>query len=251
MASQTQPVTTTTGSEPEIILYDLASTKNLCFSPGGARIRLMLNYKRIPYKTVFIEFPDIAPTLKAFGIIPPESGLYTVPAIHHLASDKYIMDSASIAQFLESTYPSPSVPLTSELGDEILRKARSVAGKVMQTSVLPREMFILSPRSQEYFRRTREAALGHPLEQLLQGDKESQIWEDMDAGFRALGQLLLTNHDKGPFILGEKPSYADFFIAGSLKTTRVVEESVFQRYSKYPGYHEIYQACLPFMDKWD
>lgn len=51
-------------SEPNIILYDLASTKSLCFSPIVWRIRLMLNYKQISYTTVFLEFPDIEPTLK-------------------------------------------------------------------------------------------------------------------------------------------------------------------------------------------
>jgi hypothetical protein len=50
--------------EPEIVLYDLACTKNVCFSPVVWRIRLMLNYKQIPYKTIFLEFPDIEPTLK-------------------------------------------------------------------------------------------------------------------------------------------------------------------------------------------
>ena len=55
MASQT---------ETQIVLYDLACTKNICFSPAVWRIRLMLNYKHIPYVTVFLEFPDIEPTLK-------------------------------------------------------------------------------------------------------------------------------------------------------------------------------------------
>jgi hypothetical protein len=50
--------------EPEIVLYDLACTKGVCFSPAAWRVRLMLNYKRIPYKTIVIEFPDIEPTLK-------------------------------------------------------------------------------------------------------------------------------------------------------------------------------------------
>jgi hypothetical protein len=54
----------TTPNEPEIILYDLASTKSVCFSPVVWRIRLMLNYKRISYRTIFLEFPDIEPTLK-------------------------------------------------------------------------------------------------------------------------------------------------------------------------------------------
>lgn len=57
MAAQTEV-------EPQIILYDLACTKGVCFSPVVWRIRLMLNYKRIPYKTIFLEFQDIKPTLK-------------------------------------------------------------------------------------------------------------------------------------------------------------------------------------------
>ena len=51
-------------TEPEIVLYDLGSVTNVPFSPAVWRIRIMLNYKEIPYKTIFLEFPDIEPTLK-------------------------------------------------------------------------------------------------------------------------------------------------------------------------------------------
>jgi hypothetical protein len=51
-------------TEPEIVLYDLACNKNVCFSPVVWRIRLMLNYKNISYRTIFLEFPDIEPTLQ-------------------------------------------------------------------------------------------------------------------------------------------------------------------------------------------
>ena len=50
--------------QPDIILYDLACSKNVCFSPVVWKIRLMFNYKKIPYQTIFLEFPDIAPTLE-------------------------------------------------------------------------------------------------------------------------------------------------------------------------------------------
>lgn len=56
--------TMATTTEPEFILYDLACTKDVCFSPAVWRVRLLLNYKGISYKTVFLEFPDIEPTLK-------------------------------------------------------------------------------------------------------------------------------------------------------------------------------------------
>lgn len=53
---------------PEITLYDLACAKQEPFSPVVWRIRLMLNYKQIPYRTIFLEFQDIEPTLKALYV---------------------------------------------------------------------------------------------------------------------------------------------------------------------------------------
>ncbi|KIX96509.1 uncharacterized protein Z520_07775 [Fonsecaea multimorphosa CBS 102226] len=240
-------------AEPEIILYDLACIKNVCFSPVVWRIRLMLNYKQIPYKTVFLEFPDIEPTLKELGIsLSGSQTKYTVPAIHHVPSKTYLMESAVIAQFLESTYPDPPVPLTSELGREIEAKARSVSGAVFRASTLPREINILSPRAQEYFRRTREASLGHRLEDLLDDPaKEDAAWSAASEGLRAVGELMQTHKAEGPFVLGARPSYTDFFIAGSLQSARVVDEGVFQRYMKYSGRTEVYEACLPYMEKKD
>ncbi|KAJ3540396.1 hypothetical protein NM208_g5085 [Fusarium decemcellulare] len=242
--------------EPEIVLYDLANTKNVCFSPVVWRIRLMLNYKQIPYKTIFLEFPDIEPTLKDLGLASHDPGSgskhnYTVPAIYHVPTNTYMMDSLPIAKFLESTYPSPEVLLTSELGSEIESKARKAIGPAFGTSVMPREINILSPRAQEYFRRTREASLGRRLEDLLDPEKEEQAWNAVKDNMRAVGELIRTNQADGPFVLGAQPSYTDFFIAGSLQSARTIDEAVFQRCIQYSGFKEVYEACLPYMDKKD
>ncbi|GAM43979.1 hypothetical protein TCE0_060f19229 [Talaromyces pinophilus] len=245
---------TRTESEPEIVLYDLASIKNVCFSPTVWRIRLMLNYKRIPYKTIFLEFPDIEPTLKELGLNPGKTATgsqskYTVPAIHHIPTNTYIMDSAAIAQFLESTYPEPAVPLTSELGREIEAKSRSTVGRTLGGSIMPREINILSPRSQEYFRRTREASIGRRLEDVLDLAKEEQDWLAVDPELRAVGELMRTNKAEGPFVLGARPTYTDFFIAGALQSARMVHEDTFQRFAKYPGFKDIYEGCRPYMER--
>ncbi|KAK7967272.1 uncharacterized protein PG986_001549 [Apiospora aurea] len=239
---------------PEIVLYDLACTKNICFSPVVWCTRLMLNYKQIPYKTVFLEFPDIEATLEELGLPPNETGhKYTVPAIQHVPTATHLMGSIPIAQFLESTYPDPPVPLTSEPGSEIGARARAVVGPVMTKSLMPREVRILSPRSQEYFRRTREASIGRPLEDLLgEGtDDEQQRWDAVDEELRGLGAFLQTRKAEGPFVLGARPSYTDFFIAGSLQCARTVDEGVFKRISKYPGFKDIYEACQPYMERKD
>lgn len=190
------------------------------------------------------------------GLVPGESATgsknkYTVPAIQHLPTNTYVMDSALIAQFLESTYPNPPVPLTSELGREIEAKARAAVGPAFRTSVMPREINILLPRSQEYFRRTREASLGHRLEDLLEPDKEEQVWNAVGEGMRAVGELMQTHKADGPFVLGARPSYTDFSITGSLQSARMVDERVFQRIIKDPGFKGNYEACLPYMEKKD
>ncbi|KAK8004321.1 hypothetical protein PG989_004040 [Apiospora arundinis] len=242
-----------TQTAPEIILYDLACTKNVCFSPVVWCTRLMLNYKQIPYKTIFLEFPDIEPTLKELGLAPNESGhKYTVPAIHHVPTDTHLMGSLPIAEFLESTYPDHPVPLTSEVGREIGTRARAAVGPVLTKSLMPREVHILPPRAQEYFRRTREAAIGRPLEALLDGDEEQKRWDAAADEVRALGELLLARKaEGGPFLLGDKPSYTDFFIAGSLQCARTVDEGVFERVVKFPGYKDIYDVCQPYMERKD
>jgi glutathione S-transferase len=188
------------------------------------------------------------------GLVPGESApgvhhKYTVPAIQHVPTNTYMMDSAPIAQFLEATYPDPPIPLTSELGRAIEAQARGVLGPVFRASVMPREMRILAPRAQEYFRRTREAALGLPLEALLDDGQEDESWEKVGGRIRAVGELMRTNKAEGPFVLGAQPSYTDFFIAGSLQSARTVDEGVFQRTAEYPGFKDIYEGCLPYMEK--
>ncbi len=110
---------------------------------------------------------------------------------------------------------------------------------------MPREVNILNPRSQEYFRRTREAALGHRLEDLLDG--EDKAWQDSYAERLAVGELMRSNQADGPFILGSKPSLTDFFIAGALRSAKVIDESVWER-MMLPGYKEVYEACLKYTD---
>lgn len=182
------------------------------------------------------------------GLIPGEGakGRYTVPAIHHVPTNKYIMDSAPISRFLEATYPEPPVPLESELGRDIETRARAVVGGIVSRSLMPREAKILAPRAAEYFRRKLEAATGQELED-LDPAAEEEAWAEADGVVGDVGRLMRTNAAEGPFVLGGAPSYTDFFVAGALQSARTIDEGVFGRLVKYPGYSDIYSACLPYM----
>ena len=163
----------------------------------------------------------------------------------------YMMDSVPIAEFLEATYPDPPVPLKSELGLEIAVKLRAAMGSVFRATVMPREICILSPRSREYFERTREVILGHPLKDLLDPEKEKQAWSAAEAARHELEPLMLTHRAEGVFILGARPCLTDFLIAGSLQSARTVDEDIFQRMIQYQTTKDIYEACLPYMEKKD
>lgn len=163
--------------------------------------RLILNFKGIPYKTEWLEYPDIAPTLKSFGIPPsePPCTAYTSPTIR--ISDKYVMDSRKIADVLEKEYPSPSLHLDSP----ILKKVEELAPQCITALVpvyIPRApRYVLNPPSAEYFDRTRAARFGMPLSQLENEKGGESAWKIAEPKWKELGTLLKA--EGGPFFMGK------------------------------------------------
>jgi hypothetical protein len=82
--------------------------------------RWVLNYKRLLYRTVWVEYPDIKPLSLEIGAAPTShnadgAAFYTLPAIHDPNTGKTISDSFDIAQYLDVTYPErPVLPLGTE-----------------------------------------------------------------------------------------------------------------------------------------
>ena len=162
---------------------------------------MVLNYKNIPYKTEFIEYPDVAPTLKSFGLPPNEDSTpYTIPTIRD-ANGKYIMDSRKIVVELEKQYPEPSLHLDSPLlakVEELFRKAI----RPLMAVILPRvPRNILREPSAEYFERTREERLGMPLAQLEKELGGNKGWEEATPYLKETGDILRA--EGGPFLLGK------------------------------------------------
>ena len=85
------------------------------YSLNRDHLRAVFNYKGIPYRTEWVEVPDIEPLSKKLGINPTGqkkdgSPFYTLPAIYDPATGTAIADSFAIAEYLENTYPeTPSV----------------------------------------------------------------------------------------------------------------------------------------------
>jgi glutathione S-transferase len=78
--------------------------------------RFALNYKRVPYTTIWVEYADIQTVSKEIGATttekrPTGEPRYTLPAIRIPATGEVIADSAKIIAYLEEKYPEqPLIP---------------------------------------------------------------------------------------------------------------------------------------------
>jgi len=205
--------------------------------------RYCLNYKGLPFKTVWLEYPDIEPTFRQLGI-PPDlkipfrkpdgSPMYTVPAIYDPKTKTSVVDSIDIAEYLDKTYPDNGrilVPpgtraLISSFTDFINSKFPP-----MFPFLIPKTAWMLNPKSEEYFRRTREEFIfgGRKLEEVFPtepGAKEEQL-KKVKESIEAIGEVLRKEQEQGGYVMGSTISFADFSLAGLVSWTRVVlgEES--------------------------
>ena len=224
-------------------------TASLCILPAalltsGRKTRLILNYKKIPYKTVWVEYPDLAPKLKNLGLPPNQDGpaAYTSPAII-LPDGTPLMDSRKIAAELEKVHPSPSLHLDSavlpEVEDTILKSIMNPLRGLWQPKI-PRNL--LNEPSAEYFERTRAERFGCTLSELEKKTPEDGAWKEAEPGIKQMGDLL--RKQGGPFFLGEYVSYADFIVVGALHFLKRIEARLYERFiSIEPAFGKLYEAC--------
>ena len=224
-----------------IIFYDIPSTVGP-WSPNTWKVRLVcsslmvssqrlisllirycLNLKKIPYKTEWIEYPDIAAHCEKLGIAgsgktPGKSGYYTLPAIHDPATGVYLADSPRIAEYLEAQYPgTPHIFPHGTIGLQIdFEDSTDAQLAALWSFVIPPVWNILNPASQGYFRETREKAWGVPFDDIVPvGEIRAEKWAKVEAGFAAIS-VWYSKSDEGPFIMGKEVSWADFVMGAHL-----------------------------------
>ena len=99
-----------------ITLFDIPSTTpGISASPSVWKTRLCLNYKKLPFKVEWVEFPDIEALSKKYGFEPTRkrpdgSPLYTLPAIIDVDEETgrvkaAMSNSFTIARYLDEAYP--------------------------------------------------------------------------------------------------------------------------------------------------
>lgn len=186
--------------------------------------RLALNIKGVPYRTEWVEYPDIEPLYKSLKICAPSTSSdrqykYTLPVIQDPTYNTTIADSINIANYLDAKYPQKNqlLPNGSRATQEAFQEARKrIVVERLAPIMIQQAAKILNPRSEKYFRRTREAILGRKLEDMFDSNagRDAQ-WDKVQEGYSIIASWLSKN-DRSMFFMGEALSYADIINAASL-----------------------------------
>ncbi|KAF2170289.1 hypothetical protein M409DRAFT_64605 [Zasmidium cellare ATCC 36951] len=243
----------------EVVLFDLPSRgKPACWSLNPWKARLVLNYKDIPYRTHWIEYPDLRPTFQSYGIPPNPNEVnpnaqYSSPAAL-LPDGRYIMDSLLIAQEIEKLQPEPSLGLDTDFPKRtqaIVATIQKPLGPIMMPRV---PELLLNPRSQKYFYETRAKRWGMPLQDLAKSEQAGEVaWQGAEEGFSQLRELLKENGE-GPFIMGNEPTFADFILAGFWRFVErlSVKGDLSERIMGFDArFGEHRRACQPWLERDD
>lgn len=190
-------------------MYDLAAADpQLRFSPYCWRTKMALAHKGLAVETVpwrFTEKDAIA-----------MSGQGRVPVL--VDGETVVSDSWEIADYLDRAYPDrPALFGSADARGAALFVKRWTEGQLhpaLVRLIIADIVKILDPKDVDYFRESREKALGARLEDYVaaKDDNLKRLNE-------VLAPLRFTVKDI-PFLGGERPAYADYIVFGALQWAR-------------------------------
>jgi glutathione S-transferase len=192
-------------------LFELVGTDEARpFSPFCWRTRMALAHKGLSAASIPWCFTDKA------AIAPHKSE--KVPVL--LDGETSVADSWAIANYLEDSYPDRPSLFGGEGGRAVGRMINwwgdvTVIGGMFPLIVadIPGH---LKPADAVYFRKSREARFGKPLEEVTVGRDKSV------KGFRrSIDPMRLTLRTQ-PYLGGDAPNYADYIVFGGFQWARVV-----------------------------
>jgi len=180
------------------------------FSPFCWRTRMALAHKGLSAESIPWCFTE------KHAIAPHKSD--KVPVL--LDGEASVADSWKIANYLEDSYPDQPSLFGGEGGRAMARMINwwgdvTVVGGIFPLIVadIPGH---LKPEDAAYFRASREARFGKPLEQVAAGRDQS-----VEGFRRALDPMRLTLNTQA-YLGGDSPNYADYIVFGGFQWARVV-----------------------------
>lgn len=261
---------------PVITLYDSPGTRSQTWVPAIWRIRcvpsplsfcysstvfrFILNYKHLPYRTVWVEFPDVETTLRAIGA-PPSSWrsdggpIYTLPAIVDPTRDpqapQILSNTNFIAEYLEANYPARPVFPEGSRALQVLfvHYLQEIFVKPLLPIMVPVSYDRLPERTQTHF----HGAMSTPSHPLPPGPKREHAWQLVKTQFDFLAVVLEKNSDDGDGVgaQGHHVSYADFALCSMLLwIEQMAPQDGWARIKEWNGgrWARLRQRCQDYMD---
>ncbi|PGH10710.1 hypothetical protein AJ79_05301 [Helicocarpus griseus UAMH5409] len=236
-----------------IHFYDIAMKppveKNCC-SPNPWKTRMALNFKRVPYKTTWVPLPDVAKVRSSLKVpacrkFADGSDFFTLPIIEDPNTEALVGDSFDIAVYLQKTYPnsgagdlfppqtldyvfSPDNPISIPLSDipqsgfpEYAKFNVHIDAAFSAHAQLSSQCFPFDPATAEISKAefARRAGATSWDAFTLVGEERQKV---KDSFRNTLGGLakLFQKDASGPFILGNRATYADIIVGGWLRMMR-------------------------------
>lgn len=193
-----------------ITLYELAGRDTARpFSPHCWKTVMSLAHKGLHFERSAVPFTGVPEVENRFG--------KTVPVLRD--GDKVISDSFDIALYLEETYPDRPTLFGGQGGITLSRFMEAWSASQIHTTIGGRLLLdihaMLEPQDQAYFRESREARFGKPLEEVVEAGAERV--REFGAKLEPLRLML----KRQPFIGGEAPLFADYIVFGAFQWARV------------------------------
>jgi glutathione S-transferase len=209
--------------------YDLLSVHpKTWWSANTYKTRLLLNYKRIPYTTIGVHYPDIYETSEKLGLKPaPKWPQWTLPVIEYEGT--VVRGSFDIAKFLETKFPERRV-----IGEECEKWVEYITYNVVRAVVpmtVPLVPAILDERDAKFFRDTR---------------KVPERKENHDLVVQAM-QPLIKGIQEGGYIYGKRIHYADLVLASILVWILRTKEEDFKRIITAAGIEKWWEDMAQYL----
>ncbi|KAF9063082.1 hypothetical protein BDP27DRAFT_1335618 [Rhodocollybia butyracea] len=198
-----------------ITLYDFDSKTKHPWNMSVWKARYSLNFKNVPYKTIWIEYPDIEPTMKKLGAQPTGlrqdgSPLYTLPLIprgtHAL--------QAAFRRLIESNMSSLGLLVVPEL---IRKVVNAPSAEYMTSHYLPN--FGISDLATWTL-------------------SEEQSIAEWDKVKELLGSVHAMMKAEDKWIMGDQISFADFAVASVFETIKAVFGKDSEEWKRVVSWHD-------------
>ena len=193
------------------LLYDLAGAgDDLRFSPYCWRIKMALKHKGLEWQERPWRFTE--KDVIAFA------GSTTVPVL--VDGDAVVADSWSIAKHLESRYPQAPALFGDARGEAHALFIKFWCEQTLNAQILRliiMDLFArIHPKDKDYFRSSRKARFGKPLEELVVAPEQGL--PPLRAALAPVRAVL----EKQSFLGGDRPSFADYCLFGVFQWARAM-----------------------------